>query len=158
MRTPNEKLKRALELLEGYEHRIVELPGPQVRTKDVIEQVDVKPEHIVKTIVFKKREDGNVFAVALPAAERVSYKKLRRITQGRVGTLHPDELREIGWEPGECCPLTIPGPLYVDEEVLGMPTINTGSGDLHYGLEFPSKAILEVREDVDVVEIKEEKE
>ena len=154
----NEKLSTLINTLKEnkIEHRVIKLPGPAIRTRDVIEHVDVNPDHIVKTIVFKKKKTGEAFAVAVPSKYRVSYKKIRSLVDDQVSPLSPDELRVLGWEPGECCPLSINCFLYVDPEVFAIDTVNTGSGDLYYGLEFPSKAINTLRSDFEVAEVREE--
>ncbi len=152
----NERLKATVERLEalGIAYRVIDLGGPAVRTRDVLDKVDVDPEGIVKTILFKRKSDGTPFAVAVRGKDRVSYKKVRALVDSAVSPLHPDEMRGLGWEPGECCPLTVPGPLFVDPSVMELQKINTGSGDLQYGLEYAPEAITQYRESAEIVDVR----
>ena len=136
----NERLQATTKQLEllGVVHRVIDLGGTAVRTRDVIAHrgLNISHDEIVKTILFKAKKQG-VFAVAVCGADRISYHKLRDVLgEKKISTLRPEQMRELGWEPGECCPLTVPGPLFVDPAVLALEKINTGSGDLHFGLEF----------------------
>ncbi len=150
----NEKLTSLINRLVAQKipHRVVDLGGEAVRTRDVLDRVDVDADAIVKTIMFKGKKSG-VFSVSVFGTDRVSYPKLRAVLNDKISTLRPQEMRELGWEPGECCPLSVPGPLFIDPTVFEKEIINTGSGDLRYGLEFPSKAITQMRGDVTVVDV-----
>ncbi len=70
--------------------------------------------------------------------------------------LNEDELREnTPFAPGEVCPILLKNtPTYIDKTVFDTEKINTGSGDLYFGLEFPSKALLKFLDAkiVDIVE------
>lgn len=152
----NDKLSSLVERLkqQGITYRVIDLGGKAVRTRDMLDRVDVDANAIVKTVMFKGKKTG-VFSVSVFGANRVSYPKLRALLDDKVSTLRPKEMRELGWEPGECCPLSIPGPLFVDETVFEKEIINTGSGDLRFGIEFPAAAITVLRDDVRVVDVRE---
>jgi len=153
----NTRLSALLQLLakKHIPHRVIDLGGSAVRTRDVLDRVDVDPEGIVKTILFKGKKTG-VFAVSVFGVDRISYAKLREILDDKVSTLRPEEMRELGWEPGECCPLNVPGQLFVDLTVFEKAKINTGSGDLRFGLEFPMSALSQIRSDIQIVDVRED--
>lgn len=111
---------------------------------------------VVKTIVFKRKGDERPFAVAVKKDDRVSYKKIRRVVDDSVSPLSPSELEELGWVPGECCPLTINCELYVDEDVMDIDEVHTGSGDVEHGLSYGLDALLELRPDLHVVDARED--
>lgn len=155
----NEKLQALEQELSklAIPHKIVNLGGPAVRTRDVLAQkdLDVDPEAVVKTIMFKSKKHGP-FAVSVLGKDRIDYKKLKEHFQDKkISTLRPEEMRELGWEPGECCPLNMNTPLIVDPSVFEFERINTGSGDLEYGIEFPPSAIHKLKpkaKTLDVIE------
>lgn len=149
----NDKIRKAIDLLESnhIKHKVVKMPKPAVRARDVM---DINPSIIVKTIMFKTKK-GNRFSVSVRSTDRISYRKVRELVKDKVSTLHPEEMLELGWEAGECCPLTVPGPLYVDPSVFELEMAHSGSGDLMYGLEYPPEAIRQLRDDVTVVDVKE---
>ena len=37
--------------------------------------------------------------VSVQGRDRISYRKLRALVKDQVSPLHPDEMRELGWEP-----------------------------------------------------------
>lgn len=111
---------------------------------------------VVKTIVFKQKATNEPFAVAVRKDDRVSYKKVRSLLGGGVSPLSPEELLELGWVVGECCPLTINCSLYVDEEVAALEEVHTGSGDAEYGLSYALEALFALRPDAQVVDAREE--
>ncbi len=152
----NQKLSSLTQLLDEKDisYRVIDLGGEAVRTRDVLDRVDVDPKGIVKTIMFKGKKTG-VFCVSVLGSDRVSYPKLRAFLDDKISTLRPEEMRELGWEPGECCPLSVPGPLFVDASVLLRDVINTGSGDLRYGLEYSVSALNELRDDITVLDVRE---
>jgi prolyl-tRNA editing enzyme YbaK/EbsC (Cys-tRNA(Pro) deacylase) len=92
-------------------------------------------ENVCKTIMFKRR-DGGFVAVLVPLAYRVSYKKLKAHYGQDVSPLSPDELRTIGFEPGECAPMLMPCELIVDPSCLVFEIIHSGSGTLGKGVEW----------------------
>lgn len=112
-------------------------------------------DNVVKTIVFKKKSSEKPFAVAVLKDDRVSYKKVREIVDDAVSPLSPAELKSLGWVPGECCPLTINCELYVDELVMQLNKIHSGSGDKEYGLIYGLDALIDIRKDLHVVDARE---
>lgn len=140
----NEKIQQTIQLLKKHDF--------------VYEVVDdsFSDDNVVKTIVFKKKSSQQPFAVALKKDDRVSYKKIRTIVDDSVSPLSPDELNELGWVPGECCPLTINCELFVDTSVLKLEELHTGSGDKNYGLVYSLDALHEIRKDLHVVDAKED--
>ncbi len=137
----NKKILDSIQLLKtaGFSYTVV--PAQQ------------KDSHVVKTIVFKKKSDDTPIAVALPLEHRVCYKKLRELVAGPVSALSPDELAQLGWLPGECCPLTINCALFVDESVLKSSEIHTGSGDILFGLRYSVDALQQLRPDIHIVSL-----
>ena len=138
----NQKMQDAISLLEeaGFSYQVHE--GWQVG-------------EVVKTIVFKRNSSGKPFAVAVRKDDRVSYKKVRVLVDDLVSPLSPEELVDLGWVPGECCPLTINCELFVDEQAIQPPKIHTGSGDAHFGLLYETQALLSLRPDLHVVDARE---
>ena len=138
----NEKMREAVALLEeaGFAYSVHEGWAEGV---------------VVKTIVFKKKVSGEPFAVAVRKEDRVSYKKIRSLVGSGVSPLSPEELEELGWVPGECCPLTINCSLYVDTQAVAPNEIHTGSGDTRFGLLYCTQALHAIRDDLSVVDARE---
>lgn len=152
----NDKLTSLITRLkqEGVQHKLIEFNDAAVRSADVLKRSDINREDVVKTIMFKGKNTG-VFSVSVPSESRVSYAKLRALLDDSISTLSPDEMRKLGWEPGECCPLSVPDPLFIDASVLEKKVINTGSGDVMYGLTYQSDVIMQLRDDVHIVDVRE---
>ena len=86
---------------------------------------------------------------------RLNSKKLRKIVKAKkIRMLNNEELKkEAGFEPGTVCPILVNNlPLFVDKRVFETDKINTGSGDLYYGIEFDPKILLDF-ENVKVVDV-----
>ncbi|MFT4250156.1 MAG: YbaK/EbsC family protein [Candidatus Woesearchaeota archaeon] len=139
----NEKVQVAVSLLEKHGFSC-----------EVLEAYADKGD-VVKTVVFKKRSSSEPFAVAVKKDDRVSYKKIREIVDDAVSPLRPEELIELGWLPGECCPLTINCELFVDKTVLNLEVLHTGSGDINHGLLYNLDALIKIRKDLSVVDVRE---
>lgn len=138
----NEKMQLAVSLLEdaGFSYSVEE---------------GWEEGQVVKTIVFKKKSSEQPFAVAVRKEDRVSYKKIRVLVGDSVSPLSPEELLELGWVPGECCPLTINCELYVDKQAIQPEKIHTGSGDKDFGLLYSTNALLTIRPGLHVVDARE---
>lgn len=140
----NEKIKQTMQLLDdhGFVYDTVD---------DAFED-----DNVVKTIVFKKKSSDEPFAVAVKKDDRVSYKKIRTLVDDTVSPLSPEELEELGWVPGECCPLTINCELFVDQSVLELDEVHSGSGDKNYGIIYSLDALHDIRSDMHVVDARED--
>lgn len=88
---------------------------------------------MVKTIAFRVK-DGPLVLVAVHGQSRVDYKrvaKLLGVSRRALRSLSPDDVEaELGVLPGGVAPVLLSDEhrLIVDEAVLAMPLIHTGSG------------------------------
>ena len=120
----------------GLEYRLIKLKRRAVSVQDVIDNADddIDPAEICKTILVKDRA-GRMYAVLLRGCDRIDFKKLRKVL-GKLSVASREDCgRVAGVEPGAICPLTLNIPVYVDEKVLRLESINFGSGNHLYGIE-----------------------
>ena len=105
---------------------------PPIRTFEDIDRVlKLPPDRLLKTMAFRT-PDGFLLA-ALPILARVAYGALARAAGRSRSALRqagPDDLAELGMEPGGVSPLTdVPGTVVLfDAAVPEMDSVYCGSG------------------------------
>jgi Cys-tRNA(Pro)/Cys-tRNA(Cys) deacylase len=98
---------------------------------------DLRPEQILRTLVF--RLEGDTFVLVLaPGPGRISWPKLRRhLGRSRITTATADEvLATTGYPPGAVSPLGLPAPLRIlaDDRVRSQVTVSIGAGIRNAGV------------------------
>ncbi len=141
----NKKLEKTIEKLreKNLKFKIVDLNGPAVSVKDVMERADisVNEEEICKTLLLKG--NGRIFGVFLKGTDKLDFKKLKKVVGKKARLLKKEEIKEnFGFELGEVCPLFLDIEIIVDKRVLELKNVNMGSGDLLYGIEMSPGDIL----------------
>ncbi len=154
----NENILLAIKKLKdaGIPYRVLEFPDIARKSEDVARMSNVNPKEIVKTLLVKM-DDDKVHVLILPGMKRLDNKKVRKLLKTKnLRMLNEDELEENSpFAPGEVCPILLGNiETFIDKTVFETEKINTGSGDLYFGLEFPSKALLKFLKAkiVDIVE------
>lgn len=110
------------ELLDskGIKYRLIKLSDVAYTVDDVINNSDgtINPKEICKTIIIVGKKTGKKIA-------------------------SPEIVKEAsGVEPGAVCPFLLSVPLFIDTEVVDLKTVNCGSGDHLYGIEFKLKDLI----------------
>lgn len=132
MDAPSEKILRE----RGISYKLIELTDRALTVPDVIKfsKGDINPDEICKTIIVKDRK-GDKYALFLLGADRIDFKKVRKIL-GDVSIAKHNEVEEVaGVKPGAVCPILMDIPIYLDKRVLEREKVNFGSGNHLYGLE-----------------------
>ena len=132
MNAPAEKVLRE----RGVSYKLIELTDRALTVPDVIKfsKGDIDPDEICKTIIVKDG-GGDKHALFLLGADRIDFKKVRKIL-GEVSIAKPNEVVEVaGVKPGAVCPVLMDIPIYLDKRVLDLEKVNFGSGNHLCGLE-----------------------
>jgi prolyl-tRNA editing enzyme YbaK/EbsC (Cys-tRNA(Pro) deacylase) len=137
------------ELLEAYlvheniEHNFIEFDEPVKTVEQAGRKVPV--EKIAKSIVMIA-SDGNALLVVLPAKNRVSHKKIKRLLAiSDVRLASRDEvLRHSGYPAGGVPPFNSIGRVLVDKQVLLIEKAFFGGGDLNKLVEIKTQDLVAV--------------
>lgn len=87
---------------------------------------------IVKTLLFRRKEDGKLFAVLVSGDRRLDNRRLREMAGGRVEMVPGDEvLRLTGYPPGGLSPVGLPEEVEVvfDVSLDRFEVLHAGGGD-----------------------------
>lgn len=140
-------------------YKIIDLGGEAYRVEDVI-KVGVKQEEILKTLLVRSDKDtikGQIksyFAIALKGADRLDFKKVRRIFGGKATLANADEVMEVVGVPvGAVCPIGIGVQVYFDEKAMELKLVNMGSGDLTKGIDMTFEDLLQVVGDYKIIDV-----
>ena len=152
----------------GIKYQIIDLGAEIFRVEDVV-KAGVKAHEVVKTLLVKTpnnpenlKWDKNLrsfvnvpfVACAIRGAERLDFKKIKRLLGSGAKLAKPDEVREIVGVPvGAVCPILIGIPLYFDQKVMKLKNVNLGSGDLTKGLDVSLADLLHAVGEYQVVEL-----
>lgn len=120
-------------------YRLIRLNQKAFTVDDVMKysEDEVKADEICKTIILKGKKSGRKFAVFLRAMHRVDFKEAKKFFGEEMSIASAEDVQEAaGVEPGAVCPFLVSVPLFVDKHVFDLKTVNCGSGDHLYGLEF----------------------
>lgn len=106
------------------------------------ETIDVEKEKIVKTLVFKARDD--FVAVLCPGDRRVSEDKLEDLTGEDVRMAKPDEVKEhTGYYVGGVSPFDLDIRTFMEEKILEHEKIKPASGSRVMGVEVDPEELKE---------------
>lgn len=140
-------------------YKVIDLGGEAYRVEDVI-KVGVKKDEILKTLLVRSEKDSikglvkSYYAIALCGADRLDFKKVRRIFGGKATLANADEVMEVVGVPiGAVCPIGIGVPVYFDEKAIKLELVNMGSGDLTKGLDMTFKDLLRVIGEFEVADL-----
>lgn len=137
------KLKRFLENNE-VESDFYEFSGSTLTVEDSANQLEIKPERIVKSIVFKD-EDGNPLLAIVSGVKRVDEEKLSDVHGSEVRVAKAREVEEFtGYKIGEVPPLGHGLRTYVDSKIVEFDTVIAGGGSTHTLVELDPKEIVRV--------------
>lgn len=132
----------------GIKFRFIDLGGEKFRVEDVI-GVGIKADEIVKTLLVRSEvkrvlEFKTEFnALAIRGADRLDFKKVRRIFGPKTDLAKPEEVKKVVGVPiGAVCPILVGVPVFIDPKVLDLKQVNLGSGDLTKGLDMKLKDLL----------------
>ncbi len=134
---------RAFLASNAIPHRFIEFDGPVKTVEQAAKKVAV--EKIVKSIVLVGSDQKPVLAI-LPARNRVSYKKLKKLLGVKdVRLANPAEvLQYSGYPVGGVPPFNNIQRVIMDPEVLQNAKSIGGGGDPNKLLELETQDILEV--------------
>ncbi len=140
-------------------YRIIDLGGEAFRVEDVV-KVGVNADEILKTLLIKLEKDSikgiirSFVAIALRGADKLDFKKVRRIFGGKATLAGADEvLKIVGVPVGAVCPIGIGVPVYFDGKAMKLKKVNMGSGDLTRGLDMKFTDLLKVVGEYDIADL-----
>lgn len=132
----------------GPEARIVRhaVLGRPIRTAhDLAGALGCAPERVAKTLFLCAASPATPYAAVLLAApDRADFATVARALGTKSTTLAtPKELQQVlGTVPGAVSPLCLAdAPLYMDETLLGLPTIFVSGGQLGVDIEVPPSTL-----------------
>lgn len=138
----------------GVEAKFYEFSDPTLSVEDSARQLDVDPERIVKSLVFKD-ERGDPLLAIVPGVKRVDEDKLSEAHGSRVGMAKAREVENFtGYKIGEVPPLSHEIPTFLDSEIMEHDTVIAGGGSTHTLIELDPDDIVRVA-DAEVVDIGE---
>ena len=125
--------------------KVINLDQDAFTVEDVIKE-GINTDEIVKTLVVRinsrnhpSQTQGstlNFVALALCGADRLDFKKVRKIFGSKAQLAKPEEvLVVVGVPVGAVCPIKIGIPVYFDQKIQELENVHMGSGDLKHGLE-----------------------
>lgn len=123
-------LKKFLEGEEA-EAEFYEFSDPTLSVEDSARQLEVDPEKIVKSLVFKD-EDGDPLLAIVPGVDRVDVDKLSEIHGTRVRMAKAREVEDVtGYKIGEVPPVLHGLKTFVDSKVTEFDLVVAGGGSTH---------------------------
>lgn len=134
MQLPVEKILTS----KNIPYKLVELEGISFTVSDVIRLSGgkLKEGEVCKTIIIKGRKTGMLYGILLRGEDKLDFKKLKKLLEEEPIIASADEVKEVsGVDPGAVCPFLLSCPLFIEERVNELSTLNCGSGHHLYGLE-----------------------
>lgn len=122
------------------------------RTNDTSIDHNYHPENGVKTLIIKTKTD--LQAVILQGSDSIDQTKLK-VLVGKWSVANSDALaNQLGFLPGEVCPLVINIPILIDKKVLELTTWSIGAGDNQKGLNVTTDEALKHISSYTIVEVR----
>ena len=121
---------------------------PIVGQHDAENTLGLATEHLLKTMVFRTKDEVFVLA-ALPVSGRVHYGRLARaagVSRAMLRQAAPEELSLLGMEPGGASPVCAAGrrdPVF-DVSVTRMSTVYCGSGRADRTVKIEAQQLIEL--------------
>lgn len=115
----------------GINAEFYEFSEPTLTVEDSARQLDIKPERIVKSLVFKDRENNPLLAIVSGSRE-VDEDKLSEAHGSKVQLVKAREVEQFtGYKIGEVPPINHGLKTYVDEDILSFDRVVAGGGSTH---------------------------
>jgi Cys-tRNA(Pro)/Cys-tRNA(Cys) deacylase len=115
----------------GVEHKVLKHPGPLRSLEQAAEERGMRPEQIVRSIVFRTAA-GEFVMVLVAGPAQIAWPALRAyLGQSRLTTATEEELLQItGYTRGAVAPFGLPAPMrvLVDRRLLDEDIVSMGSG------------------------------
>ncbi|USS41263.1 nucleotide pyrophosphohydrolase [Thermococcus aggregans] len=123
------KVVRVEEIVKELGGEIIDAKGEVKSVSQVVELLGVKPENIIKSLVFIVNESEPLLVI-VDGKSKASLEKLKNIF-GNVRMAKPKEVEEItGYKIGEVPPVGIPIKTVVDKKVLEKEFVIGGGGSI----------------------------
>jgi prolyl-tRNA editing enzyme YbaK/EbsC (Cys-tRNA(Pro) deacylase) len=111
--------------------------------QESVENTDVKPGQIVKTLLFKTGE--GFVAVLCPGSTSVSEEKLEDITNSGVEMASPSEVKEVtGYTVGGVSPFDLDIKVLMEESLLNESFVKPAAGSRVVGIKINPEELKEV--------------
>lgn len=128
----------------GIEVEFYEFSEPTLSVEDSARQLDVGPERIVKSLVFKDEGDRPLLAI-VSGPYRVDVKKLSEKHGSEVNMAKAREVENFtGYKIGEVPPVSHGLETFLDSNVTGFSTVYAGGGSTHTLIEIDPEDIVKV--------------
>lgn len=133
---------------EGVRFRIHE-HEPVLTMQDVLDKLPFSKDRLLKTLVFKVKGSGWIFAV-VRAKDMVDYRALSQILgvpRSDIKFPTTDDIKtQLGLQVGGICPVPVRDDILVvfDKHILGMDTVYCGAGQNDCTLEIKADDIVRV--------------
>lgn len=138
-----EELKKYLNK-KGADATFYEFSESTLSVEDSAEQLDIDPEKIVKSLVFKDEEDSPLLAV-VSGVKRVDEEKLSKAHGSEVKMAKAREVEDFtGYKIGEVPPVGHDFKTFMDLEVIDFDTVVAGGGSTHTLVELDPEDILNI--------------
>lgn len=140
------KVKRLKNFLEkeNIEANFFEFSEPTLTVEDAARQLEVKPEKIVKSVVFKDKKENPLISVVSGNTE-VDEEKLAKIHGSEVNIAKAREVEDfLGYKVGEVPPIGHDLKTFVDSKVMEFDKVIAGGGSTHTLVELSPNDIVEV--------------
>jgi Cys-tRNA(Pro)/Cys-tRNA(Cys) deacylase len=115
----------------GVEHKVLKHPGPLRSLEQAAEERGMRPEQIVRSIVFRTAA-GEFVMVLVAGPAQIAWPALRAyLGQSRLTTATEEELLQVtGYTRGAVAPFGLPAPMrvLVDRKLLDEDVVSMGSG------------------------------
>ncbi|KXB07687.1 hypothetical protein AKJ51_00625 [candidate division MSBL1 archaeon SCGC-AAA382A20] len=122
------------------------LSGSTLTVDDAVKQLDVSPDRIVKSLVFKD-EDNNPLLAIVPGDKQVDEDKLSAACDKEVSMAKAREVEEFtGYKIGEVPPVDHNLSTFVDSKIVEFDTVIAGGGSTHTLVELSPRDIIETTE------------
>ncbi len=138
-----QKLKKFLKR-EDIEVEFFEFSEPTLTVEDSASQLDVEPNRIVKSLVFKD-EKGQLILAIVPGNVKVDVEKLSEIHGFEVTMAKAREVEDLtGYKVGEVPPVGHGLKTYIDSEIKGFEEVIGGGGSTHTLMKISPEEIIKV--------------
>ncbi|KXB00645.1 hypothetical protein AKJ41_03915 [candidate division MSBL1 archaeon SCGC-AAA259O05] len=139
------------------EAEFYEFSEPTLSVEDSARQLNVKPEKIVKSLVFEDKDDSPLLAI-VSGVDRVDLEKLSDAHGSEVRVAKARKVEKFtGYKIGEVPPVSHGLETYVDEKIMDFDSVIAGGGSTHTLVELdPRNLIALLSDDCCVAKISED--
>ncbi len=137
------------------EVKFYEFSEPTLSVEDSARQLDVDPERIVKSLIFRA-DSGDPLLAIVSGSYRVDGGKLSEAYGSEVRMAKAREVEDFtGYKIGEVPPVGHGIKTFVDSEIMDFSSVYAGGGSTHTLIEIDPEDIVKVA-DAAVVDIRED--